>query len=162
VIVFTHDLVFMEALRAAAAKDQVPMVSHWLIRGSDNRPGVIKVGEDPWQLRKVRTRVGDLRATQARLARAQDRTTDEYRDAVTAYYGGLRETWERLVEELLPERRCFEIPVGSRDTKPKGGGRRRPGLCDDVPRDGSRFYILGSRHGCRSPRWPALAGGNAY
>ena len=101
VIVFTHDLVFLEAIRAAASATQVPYLSHWLTRGADDRPGVVRPNQEPWQVRKVRTRLGDLRQSQAQLARPQDRSSDSYRQEVTAFYAALRETWERLVEELL-------------------------------------------------------------
>ena len=101
VIVFTHDLVFSQALRTQAAATQTPLVTHWLRRGPDGQPGVVGDREDPWQLKNVRERLGMLRAGRDRLARPQDRTADSYRQAVTAFYADLRETWERLVEELL-------------------------------------------------------------
>jgi hypothetical protein len=101
VIVFTHDLVFSYAIRAEAAATQTPIVTHWLRRGADNRPGIVAVGEDPWQLKKVPARIGTLTDNLARLARTQDRTGEDYRRSVTGFYADLRETWERLVEELL-------------------------------------------------------------
>lgn len=101
VILFTHDLVLYYALREAAAAQRVPWVGHWLRRSPDGMAGVVHEDEEPWQVKKVGARIASLQPRLARIRTIQDRAGDEYRVAVTDFYTMLRETWERLVEELL-------------------------------------------------------------
>jgi len=55
----------------------------------------------PWIAQKVNDRVKRLRDRLTVLSKRTDFETDEYRGAVKDFYTDLRETWERLVEELL-------------------------------------------------------------
>lgn len=101
VIVFTHDLVFYHELRLAAAQRSVPMLGHWIRRTSDYGYGTIFQGEEPWVAKRVKTRLGDLEQKHAALKKATDTAGDGYRERVKSFYTDLRETWERLVQELL-------------------------------------------------------------
>lgn len=101
VIVFTHDLVFYHELRLAAAQQNVPMLGHWIRRTSDYGYGTIFQGEEPWIAKKVKTRLGDLEQKLAVLKKATDTSGDAYRERVKSFYTDIRETWERLVQELL-------------------------------------------------------------
>lgn len=100
VIVFTHSLVFFHELWMRASQEQVPTTTHWLVRAS-NEPGYVKVGEQPWEVQEVKTRLGELEQRLATAKRFTDRSADGYRAAVTHFHTGIRETWERLVEEQL-------------------------------------------------------------
>jgi energy-coupling factor transporter ATP-binding protein EcfA2 len=101
VIVFTHDLVFFHELRLAAAEQMVPVLSHWIRRTPEYGYGTIFQNEEPWGAKRVKTRLGDLDQKLAAIRKATDTSGDTYRESVKAFYTDLRETWERLVEELL-------------------------------------------------------------
>jgi energy-coupling factor transporter ATP-binding protein EcfA2 len=102
VIIFTHDLVFYYELWMAAAEAQVPLTRHWIRNTHEHGFGTILNKEEPWQAKKVTARLQYLEEKKLPLIRnIQDTTGDEYRRLVMDFYSGLRETWERLVEELL-------------------------------------------------------------
>lgn len=104
IIIFTHNLLFYnEVLQAAAAADpQVPVARRVISKSNVGGFGLVSEEAEPWTARKITTRIADLRARRTDLeARFTDFDTDEYRRAAKDYYTDLRETWERLVEELL-------------------------------------------------------------
>jgi energy-coupling factor transporter ATP-binding protein EcfA2 len=101
VIVFTHDLVFYHELRLAAAEENVPIVCHWIRRTPELGFGTVFNNEEPWQAKNVRERLGGLEHKLAVLRKVLPSAGDIYRDKVKDFYSDLRETWERLVEELL-------------------------------------------------------------
>jgi len=100
VIVFTHDLVFYHELCLAAAEQSVPVVCHW-IRRTELGFGTVFGNEEPWQAKKVTARLGELERKLAALRQVPVSSGDAYREKVKDFYSDLRETWERLVEELL-------------------------------------------------------------
>jgi len=102
VIIFTHDLVFYYELWMAAAEAQVPLTRHWIRAIGEHGFGTILNKEEPWQAKKVNARLQYLEEKKLPFIRKiQDTSGDEYRRAVMDFYCSLRETWERLVEELL-------------------------------------------------------------
>jgi energy-coupling factor transporter ATP-binding protein EcfA2 len=101
VIVFTHDLVFFHELRLAAAEQTVPVLSHWIRRTTEYGHGTIFQGEEPWGAKRVKTRLGNLEQKLAAIKKEADPGSDACRERVKSFYTDLRETWERLVEELL-------------------------------------------------------------
>jgi hypothetical protein len=102
VVIFTHHLVFYQEIIAAAAANapQVPVLVN-LISKRDGRFGVISEDDEPWIAKKVVKRIGDLRARVNSIPATIDRGADEYRRKAKDFYTDLRETWERLVEEVL-------------------------------------------------------------
>jgi energy-coupling factor transporter ATP-binding protein EcfA2 len=101
VIIFTHDLVFYHELCDAAAEHDVPVVRHWIRRSTEQGFGTISQGEEPWQAKNVAQRLDVLARVLARLKSVDQGSGDVYRRAVKDFYTDVRETWERLVEELL-------------------------------------------------------------
>jgi energy-coupling factor transporter ATP-binding protein EcfA2 len=101
VIVFTHDLVFYHELRLAAAEERVPIVCHWIRRTPELGFGTVFNNEEPWQAKRVKERLGGLERKLGALRKVSRSAGDAYRDKVKDFYSDLRETWERLVEELL-------------------------------------------------------------
>jgi energy-coupling factor transporter ATP-binding protein EcfA2 len=101
VIIFTHDLVFYHELRFAAAEENVPIICHWIRRTPELGFGTVFNNEEPWQAKKVKERLGELERKLAALRKVPQSSGDAYRDKVKDFYSDLRETWERLVEELL-------------------------------------------------------------
>lgn len=99
VIVLTHDIVFLLDLQYYSERESVDhkSVSMRKVGGS---PGLIKP-ELPWVAQNVKSRVGYLRNKLATLKKAELGDPDEYREQVKSWYGLLRESWERAVEERL-------------------------------------------------------------
>jgi hypothetical protein len=99
VIVLTHDIVFLLDLQYYAEREGVDQksVSMRKVAGS---PGLIKP-ELPWIAQNVKSRVGYLRNKLAALKKADSGDPDDYREQVKSWYGLLRESWERAVEERL-------------------------------------------------------------
>jgi hypothetical protein len=102
VIIFTHHLIFYQEILAAAAAQfpQVPVLVN-LIGKADGRFGVISENDEPWIAKKVARRIEKLRERLAAIPADIDRNTDDYRRTAKDFYTDLRETWERLVEEVL-------------------------------------------------------------
>ena len=103
VIVFTHHLYFLYALRDAAfeASPQVPFRSQ-TIGWRSRRPGVVEEGL-PWICSGVRDRIGilDRVLTEASMHYEEDPSGEPYAHLRSRYIDLLRATWERLVEEDL-------------------------------------------------------------
>ncbi len=100
VIVFTHDLAFFCELMSRARFEQVDAISY-CVESFSAATGLVQ-GETPWDAMPVKDRLGKL---QAHLmdAKAAEATGDAegYRQKMARFYGRLRATWERAVEELL-------------------------------------------------------------
>jgi hypothetical protein len=102
VVVFTHHLVFyQEILSAAAAADPQVAVVVNVIGKSGDRFGLISENDEPWIAKKVVRRIEALRQRFNAIPANVNRDTDEYRRLAKDFYTDLRESWERLVEEVL-------------------------------------------------------------
>ncbi len=99
IIVFTHDLVFLNDLRTLSDQASSPVSTVSLDRGVGGA-GVVSEGL-PWKGKSVLDRVDSLEKD-ARTAQLLYDAQDEagYRDAVHKIYGALRSTWERAVEDV--------------------------------------------------------------
>ena len=102
IIVFTHHLVFyQEILSAAAAADpQVASVVN-LMGKSGGRFGLVSEDDEPWIAKKVTRRIESLRQRFNAIRPDINLDTDDYRRLAKDFYTDLRESWERLVEEVL-------------------------------------------------------------
>lgn len=101
VIVFTHNLLFYNEMLSLATEASIPTARRVISKTNAEGFGLIAEEAEPWTTLKVKDRIKLLRAKAEKLALAQDTDTDAYRDAVKDLYTALRETWERLVEEVL-------------------------------------------------------------
>ncbi len=103
VIVFTHNLLFYNELQDAAAANTppVPTLTQVVSKSEAEGFGLVAGQSEPWTAQKVATRVTRLQARLKLLEGQTDFNTDSYRSAAKDFYTDLRETWERLVEELL-------------------------------------------------------------
>lgn len=99
VIILTHDIVFMHDLFHAADALGQPLKVKQLARG-DSNVGIVKDGP-PWAGQTVSIRIDQLRERLAELKRLSENDTAHYELAGRDWYGSLRETWERAVEELI-------------------------------------------------------------
>ncbi len=100
VILFTHDIAFLSRILSLASREAVE-VTHNYIKKIGDTPGIIE--EDlPWIAKSVKARVGMLKQGLVELKKVEQRgDPDEYLDAAKKWYGQIRDTWERTVDERL-------------------------------------------------------------
>lgn len=100
VIVFTHDVVFLLALKQYAQEGNiVPLDQH--VRRHALSAGVC-AEELPWFAMPVNGRMGYLKNRLQALEKLhRDGQQDAYDEQAKALYGRLREAWERALEEVL-------------------------------------------------------------
>lgn len=93
VIVFTHDLVFLNQIAVSAEGSGVPIELHWIDRTSDGKPGKVALGDAP-----TTSKMYDSceKARQA-LAHAKTLTGSAQTDAIRGGMGALRRTIEETV-----------------------------------------------------------------
>lgn len=100
VIVFTHDLPFLLLLKEHAEQRGIPLDTQQ-VRALRDGPGICQPGL-PWAGMNVKKRISRLNEDVQNLAalhKAND--VDAYEQKTKAFYGKLREAWERGVEEVL-------------------------------------------------------------
>jgi hypothetical protein len=100
VIVFTHDVVFLLALKQYAEESSIePLDQH--VRRQSKGAGVC-ADELPWVAMPVKGKIGFLKnRCQAAEKLSRDDNQDAYEYEAKYLYGMLRETWERALEEVL-------------------------------------------------------------
>jgi hypothetical protein len=100
VIVFTHDLPFYCELKTKAEREKVP-VEIRSIQAAGRLVGAVRVGA-PFIAMSVADREAVLQELINKANNAQSSgTPEEVATIAFQFYGGLRSTWERAVEELL-------------------------------------------------------------
>ena len=101
VVIFTHNILFYSEIKKYAAEYGIPWLEHYIHKSEEKGFGIIQSSDKHWQATPVNKRIELLRT------KAQVFTTKIYPDDDTRrrdikdFYTDLRETWERLVEELL-------------------------------------------------------------
>lgn len=100
VIVFTHDMIFVNDLAQLAAEHNTPIALAHLTRGQDV---VGIVNKDlPWTASSIRDRIDKLEKAARDAKRLFEAHDDEgYRVAVATLYSRLRATWERALEDIV-------------------------------------------------------------
>lgn len=100
VIIFTHDIVFLQAIEEHAAKQQVHLLTQTVLRTS-KQVGICDP-EIPWISMILNKRIGYLKK-RLQSARAIFKAGDEQQYSLEAasIYSLLRESWEKAVEEVL-------------------------------------------------------------
>ena len=102
VIVFTHNILFHHMLWAAARRAQVGRHREWMSSVGNDLFGLIDESQKPRQLKKVRERRHEIRQDFAKLIRrGYDQSDQKFRPDVIVLYTYMRETWERIIEEIL-------------------------------------------------------------
>ncbi|MCY4238139.1 MAG: AAA family ATPase [Rhodospirillaceae bacterium] len=100
IIVFTHDLIFVNDLHEMGSDSGIPIRLSHLTRGTE---GVGVVNDNlPWRASGVRDRVDKLEKA-ARTAKKLHEVSDEeaYRHEALNIYDELRAAWERGVEDVV-------------------------------------------------------------
>ncbi|MDE2166091.1 MAG: AAA family ATPase [Alphaproteobacteria bacterium] len=101
VIVFTHDLLFYTDATFIAAEKQIPLNRIAIGRGP-NGYGCVDPDGDPWNAKMLGKRRQWLEQQHAKLKKLHTSGNgEEFQKEASFFYGRLRETWERLIEEGL-------------------------------------------------------------
>ncbi|MCF2849180.1 AAA family ATPase [Pseudoalteromonas sp. ACER1] len=101
VIVFTHDIVFYKLLLEAAESRGATHESCALERSRRDKAGLVRESA-PWEALTTSKRIKALNAELRNIKKVDENGTEaEFRSATREFYGRLRESWERLVEEKL-------------------------------------------------------------
>lgn len=100
VIVFTHDMVFVNDLLQLASERNMPCNVLHLTRRTDV---VGLVNEQlPWAAAGVKQRIDELEKAALAAQKLYDAHDDDvYKKAVNALYSDLRATWERALEDVV-------------------------------------------------------------
>lgn len=100
VIVFTHDIVFFNELCEAADNVGIEPVTVALF--SDKAAaGKVDAAGMVWKGLNVSKRVGRIKADSAALNKIHAASPADYEVAIKGLYGRLRDTYERIVEEVI-------------------------------------------------------------
>lgn len=102
VIVFTHNILFHYMLWSEARRASVGRHREWMRSTGNDRFGVIEHDKKPGQMKKVSERLQDIEQGFSALTDGgYDPTDQNSRPAVVGLYATMRETWERIIEEVL-------------------------------------------------------------
>ncbi|CAP56766.1 AAA family ATPase [Gluconacetobacter diazotrophicus] len=100
VIVFTHDIIFFNEMCREADRLGIEPVTTALF--SDKKAaGQIDAGGVSWKGAKVNKRIGRIKDAFAPLPKLHQSSPAAYEMAVKNLYGRLRDTYERIVEEII-------------------------------------------------------------
>ena len=89
---------------AAIAPNPVPVLTNVVRQAADLSFGVIEEDCEPWEAKTTNKRIILLTKKIKGLEAIADKGGDAYRQGVEGFFTDLRETWERLVEEVLLSR----------------------------------------------------------
>jgi len=102
VIVFTHNIVFHHMLLSEAQRASVGCHREWMSSAGNDQFGLIDDSHQPWQMKGVRERIDEIGRDHALLSDCgYDPAHQSFRLAIIGLYTKMRETWERIVEEVL-------------------------------------------------------------
>ncbi|WP_201240769.1 AAA family ATPase [Rhodothalassium salexigens] len=102
VIVFTHNILFHHMLCSEARNVKIACHKEWMSSLGDNRFGVIDDSQKPRQMKNVSQRLSEIDSDFKELKESGYHHSDEkFRTPVIGLYTSLRDTWERIVEEVL-------------------------------------------------------------
>lgn len=101
VVIFTHDIVMLLAIERCCAEQRVPLFVQ-TVRKAAHGPGECDFQLNrPWHGMSVKERLGAIRQQIARARPLHKASHPSYGDIAKDCYGKLRETWERVIEEVL-------------------------------------------------------------
>lgn len=100
VIVFTHDIVFFNELCRTADAQGIEPVTVALF-SDKSAAGKIDAAGMPWKGLNVAKRIGRIKNDAAQLPKLHTTSPADYEVAVKNLYGRLRDTYERVVEEII-------------------------------------------------------------
>ena len=99
VIVFTHDIVFLTALKTHVS--EIPN-SKWTAQLITKERWIGQsIDRGPWHILDVKEKLDLLNRRLSKLPEILEKNISEYNEAAAGVYGKLREAWETFVEEEL-------------------------------------------------------------
>jgi ABC-type transport system involved in cytochrome c biogenesis ATPase subunit len=101
VIVFTHSLVFHHMLSCEARRLQVACHEEWMSSLGNSRFGIIDDTLKPRQMKNVNQRLMEIDSDFKALTDGYDHLNENFRGSIVNLYTQLRDTWERVIEEIL-------------------------------------------------------------
>ena len=102
VIVFTHNILFHHMLSSEARCVQVSCHEEWMSSLGDSRFGIIDDAQKPRPMKNVSKRLAEIDSDFKDLTDSQyDHADENFRKRVVGLYTQVRDTWERIVEEIL-------------------------------------------------------------
>ena len=102
VIVFTHNILFHHMLWTEARRAGVGRHREWMSSMGNDQFGLIDGSQKPWQMKGVAERLDEIREEFTALTGAgYDHADQTFRPKIMGIYTKMRETWERIVEEVL-------------------------------------------------------------
>lgn len=102
VIVFTHNIIFHHMLRTEARRARIACHAEWMSSLGNDRFGIIDDSQRPRQMKSVPERLQEIaRDFQVLNDSGYDHTDEVFRPPVVALYTQMRDTWERIVEDIL-------------------------------------------------------------
>lgn len=103
VIVFTHNVLFHYMLRTEVRRVGVALQSEWMSNSGNVQFGLIDETQKPWQIKGVSERLSEIEKGFFSLTsnNGYDHNDQEFRPEVIDLYTKMRETWERVIEEVL-------------------------------------------------------------
>ena len=102
VIVFTHSILFHQMLCTEALRVRVGQHCEWMSSAGNGRFGLLDDSQKPLQMKGTIERVQEIRKEFAAFTGAgYDHNDQKFRPTIISLYTYMRETWERIVEEVL-------------------------------------------------------------
>jgi hypothetical protein len=101
VIIFTHNLFFHHAIQSEAMDKEIPVRTEWISKSPDGKFGIIDDQQRPWPATKVAQRIDKISKMVTTAKIAYNQYDETHRPMVRQIYTMMRETWERIVEEVL-------------------------------------------------------------
>lgn len=102
VIIFTHNIMFHYMMENETRRAGIPCHAEWMFSRGGTKFGIIDDSGKPNHTKKAKQRIGELKEAKAKLYKdGYDQAVQLFRDPLTAIYTLMRETWERIVEEIL-------------------------------------------------------------
>ena len=100
VVIFTHDLVFLNEISSSSKSTNMPCSFATLSRGSEG-VGIYTEGL-PWRAASIRDRVDKLeKKLRANKVHYDAGADEDYRSGTSRIYSELRATWERALEDTV-------------------------------------------------------------
>ena len=102
VIVFTHNILFHHMVISEGRRAGVALHTEWMSSLGIDRFGIIDDNQKPRQMKKVPERISEISNSLIELKREEyDHNDESFRQAIVWLYTQMRDTWERVVEDVL-------------------------------------------------------------
>ena len=102
VIIFTHNITFHHMMSNESRRARVAFHAEWMSSQGGTKFGIIDDSGKPAHMKKAKQRLNDIEMGKVQMFKNDyNPKKSKYRDSLVAIYTLMRETWERIVEEIL-------------------------------------------------------------